>query len=324
MKKPISLTMLLLVCNWLFFTTSWAQEEGWPTRAVTVNVGHAAGGSYDAMARRIANDVGVLLGQPMVVVARPGAGGVVMAQGIGRAKPDGYQIGFSTSLNVTLDAQAGVVPFDTRTVEPLVSVARVQSVLVASAKHPFNDMAGLIAYTKQKGFAQFAKQALVDELVMRSIMKAEGVQFDFIPYKGGSEIRLALTQGQIDFGYLGGGYKGDVDAGTIKLLATTDAHRLPAFPKVPTLKELGYPISEVSVGLFIVPAGTPQPIKDKLAAAIVKVASTPAFKAFLTDALFMVPDIKTGPELKTMLKAQEDQWARLLGASASTSPKPKN
>lgn len=322
MKKPISITALLLVCGGLLSSASWSQEKGWPTRAVTVNVGHAAGGSYDAMARRIANDVGELLGQPMVVVARPGAGGVVMAQAIGRAKPDGYQIGFSTSLNVTLDAQAGVVPFDAKTVEPLVSVARVQSVLVASAKQPFSDMAGLIAHTKQRGFTQFAKQALVDELVVRSIMKAEGVQFDFIPYKGGSEIRLALAQGQIDFGYIGGGYKADVDAGTIKLLATTDSSRLPAFPKVPTLKELGYPISEESVGLFIVPAGTPQPIKDKLISAIVKVANTPEFKAFLAEALFMVPDTKTGSELKTLLKAQEDQWARLLSASAS--PKPKN
>lgn len=297
-----------------------AQAEAWPARAVIINVGHAAGGSYDAMARKIAADLQRELGQPVVVNARPGAGGIVMLQAIGNSKPDGYQIGFSTSLNMTLDVQAGVVPFKAETVEPLVSVARVQSVLVAGGKQPFSDMAGLIAYTKKKGYAQFGKQALVDELVVRGVMNAEKVQFDFIPYKGGAEVQLAAMQGQVDFGYVGGGYKAKVDAGDLKILATTDYNRLAAFPQVPTLKELGYPISEESVGLFVVPAGTPDDIKEKLVTAITKIANKPEFKSFLADSLFLVPETKRGAALKALLKAQEEQWSRLLATTRNALP----
>lgn len=320
-RKTYLQAILALVCGGVLPTLASAQEKAWPTRTVTINVGHAAGGSYDAMARRLAQDVGEILGQPVVVVARPGAGGVVMAQAIGHAKPDGYQIGFSTSQNVALDAQADIVPFDAKTVEPLISVARVQSVLVTSSKQPFNDMAGLIEYTKKKGYAQFAQQALVDEFVVKSVMETEGVQFDFIPYKGGAEIRFAVIQGQTDFGYVGGGYKADVDNGLLKILATTDPNPLPFFPEVPTLKQLGYPVTEESVGLFIVPAGTPDSIKEKLTSAIEKAANTPEFKAFLSDTLYMVPGTKRGEELKALLSEQEKQWARLLAESSKKSKK---
>jgi tripartite-type tricarboxylate transporter receptor subunit TctC len=293
---------------------SWSADADWPQREVTINVGHAGGGSYDAMARKIAEALTADLGQPFIVVSRPGAGGIVMQQAIGRSRPDGYQIGFATSLNLTLDAQAGVTPFDARTVEPLASVARVQSVLMTNSKQPFDDIAGLAKFAAAKGYALFGKQALVDELVGRAMMKADKVQYDFVSYKGGSEVRLALLSGQIDFGYVGGGYKGDVDSGALKILATTDARRLAAYPKVPTLRELGYPISEESVGLFVVPAGMPEPLKQKLALAIAKAAAKPEVRAFIADTLLMVPEVKYGDELKAQIKAQEALWAGLLAA----------
>lgn len=311
-----SVTTNILLCLFASLQScAWAQTDAWPTHPITINVGHAGGGSYDIMARKIAEGLTSELGQPVIVQTRSGAGGIVMVQAIGRSKPDGYQIGLSTSLNMTLDAQAGVVPFKADSVEPLVSVGRFQSVLVAGSKQPFSDMAGLIAYTKNKGYAQFGHQALVDELVVRNVMKAEKVQFDLIPYKGGIEVRLAAMQGQINFGYVGAGYKANVDSGDLKILATTDANRLAAFPQVPTLKELGYPISEESVGLFVVPAGTPDQVKDRLATAITRVVSKPEFKSFLADTLFLVPETKRGAELKASLKAQEEQWAKLLATT---------
>ncbi|WP_296558110.1 tripartite tricarboxylate transporter substrate binding protein [Pigmentiphaga sp.] len=314
MKFPIS-TLFLCGC---LLAPALARAEPWPARPITITVGFSAGGSYDAMARKIAEGLQESLGQPVVVASKPGAGGIVMTQALARARPDGYQVGFTTSLNLTLDAHAGVVPFNAAGVEALASVARFQSVIVAGAEQPYDDMPGLIAYTRKKGFTQFGKQALVDELVIRGVMDSEHVEFNFIPYKGGVDVRLAAMQRQIDFGYVGAGYKPDVDAGRLKILATTAPDRLPAFPQVRTLKELGYPVSEESVALFLVPAGTPGDIKARLSDAIVKVAATPEFRSFLAQTLLLVPEARIGAGLKASLDAQEAQWTRLLAANRKT------
>tara|TARA_R110001599_G_scaffold261880_1_gene462278 strand:+ start:37 stop:960 length:924 start_codon:yes stop_codon:yes gene_type:complete len=289
-----------------------ARADAFPARAITIMTGFSPGGSYDLMARKLADGMQQRLGQPVLVTSRPGAGGIVMSQTLGNARPDGYTIGFTTSLNIVLDAQAGIVPFKADSVQPLASVARFQSVLVAGKDRPYKSFPELIGFTRKQGYAHFGKQALVDELVMRGVMDVDNVEFNLVSYKGGIAVRMAAMTGEVDLGYVGAGYKPDVDGGKLEILATTAPDRIKAFPAVPTLVELGYPISEESVALFMVPRGTPEPIARKLQQVIKEVAQTPEFKAFLENNLTLVAEVHSGDSLQTLLDSQTAQWRKIL------------
>ncbi len=289
-----------------------ANADSFPAHAITIMTGFTAGGSYDLMARKIAEGMQQRLGQPVVVISRPGAGGIVMSQALGNVRPDGYTLGFTTSLNVVLDAQAGLVPFKADRVQPLASVARFQSVLVAATDRPYKTFPELIGYARRQGYAHFGKQALVDELVVRGVMDVEKVEFNLVSYKGGIDVRVAAMTGQIDVGYVGAGYKAEVDSGKLAILATTAPDRIKSYPNVPTLTELGYPVSEESVALFMLPRGTPEPIANKLQQVIKDVAQTPEFKAFLENNLTLVAEAHTGDKLQALLDSQAEQWKQLL------------
>lgn len=289
-----------------------AQSETFPSRPITILTGFPAGGSYDAMARKLADDVKKRLNQPVVVTSRPGAGGLVMVQALGAQPADGYTIGFTTSLNMTLDVHSGLVPFKAESVQPVISVARFQSVLIAGASKPYNSFAELVEHGRKRGYVQYGRQALVDELMVRGIVDVSKVEFNLIPYKGGTEVRLAAMSDQIDVGYVGAGYKPDVDARKLKLLATTAPDRIAEYPDVPTLKELGYPVSEESVALFLLPTGTPEAVRKTLESALRAAAEKPDFKVFLEKTLTLKPEVRSGNDLQTLLDSQSAQWKGLL------------
>jgi len=245
-----------------------AQAQDIPTRPVKIVVNLAVGGPADLMARVFSEYLQGRIGQPVVVEALPGAGGLIGARAVARAEPDGHTILFTlenvvtiTPLiqdNLLIDPRTDLVPFSfvgtfeqalavnpakgVRTVQELVTKARTQPVPVSYGSAGVGSPGHL-------AFLAFAQRA--------------GISGTHIPFSGGAPAVIALLGGHVDVGFVViGGVRQHIDAGRLVALATSGKERSPALPRTPTLAESGFPCFEIAYAYFgMLPKGTPQPVQ---------------------------------------------------------------
>jgi tripartite-type tricarboxylate transporter receptor subunit TctC len=251
-----------------------AVAEEFPTRPITWVVPFAPGGITDTTSRIVAEEMSKTLGQSVLIDNRGGAGGTVGTEQVARAKPDGYTMIYGTqgtmAANVTLRKELSYDPL--KSFVPVHLVGESPNLFVAFEGAPYNSVSEFVAYAKANpGKVTFSSSGVgtATHLVAELFKSVTGIEMLHVPYKGSAPALNDLIAGRLDVMFDYPVSVGPhVDAGKLKVLATTAPERLRAFPNAPTMAELGLEeMTTQSWSSIMVPAGTPAPIVDRLAAA---------------------------------------------------------
>jgi len=295
-----------------------ASAQSYPDKSVRMVVPFAAGaGSNDIMARLVAQKLSDALGQQFVVDNRPGASGIIGTDIVAKAPPDGYTV-LMMSLTFTVNPSLfSKLPYDTvRDPIPVTMVASAPLMLVVHPSVPAKSVTEFIAYAKANpGKLNFGSggPGTTPHLAGEMIKTMAGIQVTHIPYKGGAPALTDLVAGQIQF--MCENIPGTLPfakAGKLRALAVTDLKRSPLLPELPTLDEAGLKGYQIVGwnGLFV-PAGTPQPIVNRLNAEVVKALALPDVKDRLAtlgaDAVGDTPQ-----HFAVFIKAEIPKWAKVV------------
>jgi tripartite-type tricarboxylate transporter receptor subunit TctC len=295
---------------------TWAQGsafgQDFPTRPVRIIVPYAPGGGTDITSRIVQERTVALLGQPLIIENRAGAGTLIGTQAVANAAPDGYTLGvmdpaFVTNPQLMSDARydplKDFAPVSLLTVTPLI--------LIVPSSFPARTVKELIDYARANpGKLNFGSPGSGSggHLAIEQFRHAFGLQMVHVPYKGAGPAVAAIVANEVSMLMAGSGAVPFVQDGRLRALAVTSAKRVPALPDVPTFTELGFP--QVNVETFagaVVPAKTPEPVIKRLHAAFAGALQAPEVRAKFLQ-LNSFPIGNTPDEFAVFLK---DNVARL-------------
>jgi len=263
--------------------SSLAQAD-YPNKPIKIVVPFPAGGTSDVLARLLGVKLTQAWGQPVVVENRPGSSGNLGADIVAKSAPDGYTFALMDVGNLVISLALYKLPFNVQSdFAPVSMVAYSPHLLVVSTKVPANTTAELIAYAKnQKGemnFAAAAGMGSATHLAGVVFAKRSGIEWGYVPYKGGAQAMTDLIGAQVDVTFNGmvATYP-HVKAGKIKLIAVSSSKRNSQLADVPTVAETLPDFLTGSWQGLLAPAGTPKMIVDKVHAEILKITSMPDVK----------------------------------------------
>jgi tripartite-type tricarboxylate transporter receptor subunit TctC len=286
-----------------------AQE--WPTKPVRIMIGFGAGGGTDVATRIVAEGLSAELGQQFTVENRPGAGGTIAGGIVARAPKDGYTA-IALSMGHSVSAvMVKTVPYDpVQDFAPIGIFTNSAFVLAVGKNSPAKDIKSLVALVnKEPGKLNYSTVGLgsTQHLIAEDLRQRTGMQAQQVSYRTTGEVVAALLRGDAAFAIeLYHAIRGQVDAGELKLLAVATPKRWPPIPNVPTVAEQG--IANFGVlgwyGLAF-PAGTPQPIIDKLRGALSKVLASDAVRKKLAG-VGAIANLSTPDEFRKAISSDID------------------
>lgn len=264
-----------------------AHAQGYPVKPVRLLVGFAPGGSTDIVARMLAQRVGELLGQTMIIENRPGAGGSLATERVAGAAADGYTISM-ISISETVLPALRKMPYDLqRDLAPVSLVTILPLVLVVHPSVPARDLRALIALAHLRpGVLNYGSSGVgsAAHLPGELFNALAGVKIVHVPFKGGGESVIGAASGQVDMAYASiPAIRPLIDAGRLRALAVTSAKRARALPSVPSFAEAGVVGYESSGWNGVVaPAALPKEILARLNNVIVKVLGAGELRELLS------------------------------------------
>ena len=307
----------------LFALSCSAAAQTYPTRTITMIVPFAAGGPTDLLGRLLAQRMGEILGQTIIVENIGGAGGMTGSKRLSDAKPDGYTIGIGTvgthAQNQWLyehPAYNAVTDFT-----PVALVAEVPIVLFARKDLPANNLKEFVAYAKaNQAKMQFGSggSGSASHLACVVLNTAMGTNITHVPYKGGEPAMQDVIAGRMDFECdIISTVKPQIDGGSVKALAVLSKTRTPAEPDLPTASEQGVDAQAYTWNAVFLPKGAPEDLVKKLNAAVVAAMNTPAFRDRLESlGAQLVSQDRTTPEyLAGFVKSEIQKWEAPIKAS---------
>ena len=290
-------------------------QDAYPTRPIRLIVPYSAGGASDVMARYFAERLSQLVKQPVIVENQATAAGTIAYVNVARAKPDGYTLSYGTSSLAVNAALRRTPPYDpVRDFTPVSPLLVVQNVLVVPTSLPANSVAELIALAKQKpGELNYVSlgRGSTPHLAMELFRSTAGISVEQIAYKLTPQAYTDLIEGRVQL-WLASMPSAlpFIRSGKLRALAVAGSKRSPALPDVPTLAESGVP-AETSFwqGIFA-PAGTPQPIIDRLNQAVAEIAGQDAAKEWY---LKLGAELAAGtPEqLAIEVRRDSEKWSKI-------------
>lgn len=316
-----------LTLGWAALTSSPALAQNaasaWPSKPITLIVTYPPGGGADAMARLVAPKMADALGQPVVVENRPGASGQIGANLVAKAAPDGYTLMLDASSFAANPALYAKITYDSnKAFRPIGVIALFPNVVLVNAAYPAKSVKDLAAMAKaSKDAVAYASsgngsaQHLAGALFEASI----GADMLHIPYKGGGPALTDVIGGQVPlfFGNLASTLQ-HVQSGKLRALAVTSSKRSDILPDVPTLAESDVKGAEIHEwNAIFAPAGTPESVIDKLAAALQKALQSAEVKARIAQ---LGGDIQTGgPQAaQEFIQAQMSTMGKIIKAKGIT------
>jgi tripartite-type tricarboxylate transporter receptor subunit TctC len=241
--------LLLASTASLIAAPSLRAQAAWPTQPVKLLIAFPAGGPTDITMRVLADNAGKLLGQPVVIENRPGAGGTLPAQALQQSKPDGY-----TLAQIPLGVFR--LPYTTKIAwDPVKDISYILGItgyafgIVVPADGPLKNWADFVAYAKANpGKLAYGSTGVLTSphLTMEDIAQRLGLQLNHIPYKGSADLMQSILGGQIMAAADSTGFAPHVASGKLRVLNTWGEQRLAKFPDAPTLKELGIALVQAS------------------------------------------------------------------------------
>jgi len=263
-----------------FVATGARAQSNWPDHPVRVIVPYPAGGSTDVLSRILAERMKEIFGQPFVIENRPGAGGNIGIAAVTGSPPDGYTIGAATIGHFAINQYLySKMPFDAeRDMIPASLTWELPNVFVVATDHcPAKSVSEFVAWAKQKGRVTYGSPGVGTSPHLSGVMfvKQAGLDATHVPFRGAAQTIPAMLAGDVNFAIDNlASYVPAISSGKMRALAVTSAQRWPTMVDVPTMGEAGVKDFVVtSWAAFVLPAGTPRPIVDKIAGAMKKIAA---------------------------------------------------
>jgi tripartite-type tricarboxylate transporter receptor subunit TctC len=298
-------------------TAAAADAAGYPKKAITIVVPFGPGGVADLTVRMVAQKMAVSMKQPIIVENRPGAGGVVAANTVAKASPDGYTLLLMSNGTAVSANLFKKLPYDTqKDFTPISTLGYFDLALLVNPKLPVKSVGELIAYAKANpGMLNIGtiNRGSTQNLAAELFVSMAGMDALVVPYKGSPEVLTATTTGELDaaFEILSPALP-QIKAGTVKAIAVTSAKRFSGLPNVPTVAESGLPnYQATSWNALAAPAKTPQPIVDRLHREINAAVAMPDVKARLLG-LGIVAQGATPVATATLLKTDIAKWGAVI------------
>lgn len=308
---------LLAVALLLSVSSASAQSGAYPNQTVRIVNPFTAGSVSDILARALAEKLGTLWGQTVIVENKPGISGTIS---VAKAAPDGYTL-ISTSNGHTivgaLNKNLGIDPI--KDFSGITQIASVPLVLVVAPTVPAKNVKELVALAKEKpGTLNFTSAGLASSNYLAGEILKQTAKIDIahVPFRGTPEQFTSLMRGdsQLSMAFMGNALP-FIQNGQIKALAIATSNRLPQLPDVPTMAEAGMPdYKYVSWFAIMAPAGTPAPIIKKISQDIATILKTPEMQA-RWQSLSAIPITSTPEELDAIIRSDADRYGKVLQAA---------
>lgn len=301
-------------------SASWAQPSDFPNRPITIVVPFPPGGTADMLPRLVAEQLPELLGQPVVVTNRPGAAGMLGADFVSRANPDGYTL-LVVPPHFFISDLLYKISFEPTKFMPVSILASYPNVLLGSNKLPVQDISQLLTIARSNpkplniasagsGTSQHLTAELLKEMAKVDMMH--------VPYKGSSPAMNDLIAGHVDLMF-------DnliaatpfIQSGKLKLLAVGSATRSRLFPNTPAVNEVLPGFESVTWMGVVAPPGTPAPIVEKLSQAISAAMKTPKIRKQIED-LQAEPLGSTSAAMADAIRKDGVRWSQVIRSAKIT------
>jgi tripartite-type tricarboxylate transporter receptor subunit TctC len=316
----IAATLAILASS----ATPMFAADHYPTRPITLIVPYGAGGAADASSRLITKFLSQKLGQPVIVDNKAGGGGILGMDVAANAKPDGYTLIFTSS------GQMATYPwlYKKLSYSPAKSFVGIRAgasnphMLVFNPNKPYKTLAEFLDYAKKNPNAinyGSVGTGSSGHLAGEMLQQLTGIKMTHIPYKTSPMLYNDLLAGVLDVGFdFPSAMRGHIETGKMIAIALAHPERISNFPNVPTFGELGFPNMEFATwGAFLAPAGTPEPIIQKLDAAIAAALKTQPLIDYYNFGDSIVLDIGHG-DFPAFLAREQTKMKALVEASGAT------
>jgi tripartite-type tricarboxylate transporter receptor subunit TctC len=308
---------LILACT--LPTQAWAQAEGYPNKPIRIIVPYSAGSATDILARTIGQKLTDAWGQPVVVDARPGAGGSIGTEAAAKSPADGYTLVMGTNatfgINVSLYNK---LPYDpVKDFTPIALLANLPYMVLAHPSFPANSIPELVAMAKaQPGKLDLAGGVSTAQLATELLNSMAGIKLTYIPYKStppalsdvlAAQVLLLIADPAVALSH--------IRSGKLKVLGVTASKRIGPLPEVPTLAEMGLPGYDVVAWWGVMaPAGTPKDIVTRLNGELLRILRMPDVKERLAG--MGIEPLGSSPEqLGAYVQAEIPKWAKAVKAA---------
>ena len=316
---PLRLAALLLSLT--LATLAAAADNDFPSKPIHVIIPMAPGGATDILVRPLADKLSKILGSPVIVDNRGGAGGNIGGDLVAKSPPDGYTLLITTSgLMVANKSLYEKLPFDPESdFAPVGIIASLPNVLVVARDSPYRSVQDVIAAARQKpGTLTFASggSGSSNHLAGELLKSLAGIDMVHVPYRGGGPAVIAVMAGDVTmlFATLPSAIP-QVEAGKLRALAVTSRTRASSLPQVPTMIEAGVKDFDFSIWIgALAPRGTPPSIVDKFHNAIVQALDDPDIKQRLrAEGYERVGG--TPAEMTAVMRAESATWSKVIKAA---------
>ena len=295
-----------------------AMAQGYPTKPIELSVPFAAGGTTDIVARVIGEPLGRVLGQPVIVVNRPGGGGIVGAAETARATPDGYKLGVatvsSTAANPAINPKTPYDPITDFT--PIINIAATPNVIAVNPSFPAKNYAEFVAELKKNpGKYSYATSGTggIGHMLMELYKSLTGTFIAHIPYRGAGPALTDTVAGQVPiiFDNLPSALP-FIKAGKLIPIVVSAPNRVAALPNVPTFKEVGLePVNRMAYYGILGPKGLPKEVVTAINEGVKKALSDPAVRKRIEDTDSIVV-ANTPEQFAAQIKAEYEVYKQVV------------
>lgn len=320
MNKRQLLALMGASAATLAWPTAQAQAQAFPDRPVRVVLPFAAGNTLDAAMRQVAEEFKKSTGQPMIVDNKPGGSGIIAAQTVMAAAPDGYTLLMPNTSMLTINPHTfSKLPYDPeKSFRHITGFVGASMVMAVHSSVPANNLQEFVAWAKTQPSVSYASFTAGNSSHFAGVIlnQRAGLNMVHVPFNGTPPAVQNLVGGQVNAAFLPLlAVKPHVESGKVKVLAVTSPQRSPLLPNVATFKEQGVPDLAIYIWSSIAaPAGTPDAVVQRLNTEINKAMLVPEvrekWRAMDFEALAMTPD-----ELQRFVAADSKRWAEAVKIS---------
>jgi tripartite-type tricarboxylate transporter receptor subunit TctC len=301
-----------------------SHAQSWPTKPIKLVIPYAAGSGPDVATRPVAERMGKILGQPIVIENFSSAGGLIGAQNIAKAVPDGYTFGFVNQIILAVNKGLfAKLPYDPdKDFEPVGLLFDNPYILVAGKEFEPNNLTELIAYAKANpGKVSFGSGTGVgsgSHLIGETMKSMSKVDIVHVPYRSGTQALSDLVSGRVDVMFDNvNGVQQFIVNGSAKALAVTSSQRLAAMPNVPTMAESGFPgFNVLAWGGIVAPKGVSAAIVDQMNKAMAQALKSPEVVQ-VNATMSLNPISSTPQEFSKFIASEKVKWSELVRVSGA-------
>jgi len=293
---------------------TWGQ--GYPSKPIRIIVPYAAGGSTDQLARAIQQPLSDVLGQPVVIENKPGAGGTIGVDHVVRATPDGYTLVFGNTGPNAVVSLLRKIPYDPlQDLRPISTVAFTPMILAIPADSPAKNMKEFLAYAKKEGnalnFGSVGNGSL-SHLTGEYFNQLAGLKMQHVPYNGGAPMMVAMAGGQLHAAFVTGlDGAALLNSGKVRYLAVATPRRTDIVPGLPAIAEDVPGFASTAWFGVLAPKGTPDDIIAKLQKAVAIAVARPEIVKMFTDRNVEARS-STPQELEKVIKEEMAHWSTVI------------